>query len=122
MVLLIPRQDKTCRLKLGARRRKEKGGREREVDHREVSQVMMEKFFRVKVCQVHVIVKFITNKDFFLNNIRGGCRGDCESFWLYLNIEDELSIRTLIEQKKKTERKKDSITHGGDVCTRRAYQ
>lgn len=44
VVPLILRRAGTCRLKLGARRRKEKGGREREIDHGEVSQVNMEIF------------------------------------------------------------------------------
>lgn len=39
------RRAETCRLKLGARGRKEKGGREREIDYGEVSQVNMENFF-----------------------------------------------------------------------------
>lgn len=45
MVPLNLRRAETCRLKLGARRRKEKGGKEREIDYGEVSQVTVEKFF-----------------------------------------------------------------------------
>lgn len=44
VVPLKLRRAETRRLKLGARRRKEKGGRDREIDYGEVSQVNMESF------------------------------------------------------------------------------
>ncbi len=67
MVPLNLRRAETCRLKLGARRRKEKGGREREIDYGEVSQVNVENFSfpLIRACSVKVNVNFIQKVVYF---------------------------------------------------------
>lgn len=65
VVPLNLRRAETCRLKLGARQRKEKGGREREIDYGEVSRVNMENFFFPLIRDQWVKVSF--SLYFYLN-------------------------------------------------------